>query len=144
LEHRPDLAQLRTDVERSDIEVRFRRNQLFPSLDVVAGYGRRGASTSQVLPPLTPRASAGDAFDQLSDGDAPQEMIGVIFTMPLGRVAERANYRASRHLRNQAELRVRQREELVLREIADAVMTAQNSLRRVEAAETASRYAAQA
>lgn len=144
LAQRPDLAQLRLDVERSDIDLRFRRNQLFPSVDLIAGYGRRGASTDQLPPPLTPDASASEAFDQLSDGTAPTTTIGVIFSMPLSRATERANYRASKHLKAQAELRVRQMEELVLREVTDAVLTAQLSLQRAHAAQRASEFATQA
>jgi outer membrane protein TolC len=51
LAHRPDLLQLKQDVDKASATVRFRRNQLLPSLDMVAGYGRRGASTVQVTPP---------------------------------------------------------------------------------------------
>jgi len=141
LARRPDLVQLRTDVERNDLDLKFRRNQLFPSLDLVAGYGRRGASTDQLPPPLQPRASAREAFDQLTTGSAPTEMIGVIFSLPLGRISERGNYRASRHLKEQAELRLKQKEELVLREISDAVHTSRLSLQRVRAAERASELA---
>ena len=57
LAHRADLAQLKQDVEKSEIDVKYRRNQLFPSLDLVAGYGRKGADTEQLLPPMEPRAS---------------------------------------------------------------------------------------
>jgi outer membrane protein len=144
LQRRPDLAQLRTDVERGDIDLKFRRNQLFPSLDLVAGYGRRGASTAQLPPPLSAQASAREAFDQLRDGTAPNNMIGVIFSLPLSRVAERANYRASRHLKEQAELRVKQLEELILREISDAVQTARLTLDRVHAASQAAEFARRA
>ncbi|MGE3310727.1 MAG: TolC family protein [Limisphaerales bacterium] len=144
LAQRPDLAQLRIEVERGEIDLRFRRNQLFPSVDLVAGYGRRGASTDQLPPPLDPQASGGDAFQQLADGTNPSLMVGVIFSMPLSRASERANYRASRHLKAQAELRVIQKEELVLREITDAVLTAQLSLELARAAERAAALAVQA
>jgi outer membrane protein TolC len=58
-------------------------------------------------------------------------MVGVIFTMPLSRSAERANHRASTQLKAQAELRVKQAEEQVMREISDAVHTARARLERV-------------
>src|SRR5690606_15079444 len=44
---------------------------------------------------------------------------------------ERGAYRASRHFKAQAELRVKQYEEQVMREIADAFHTAQSCLARV-------------
>lgn len=131
LDHRADLAQLKQDVEKSEIDLKYRRNQLFPSLDLVAGYGRKGAGTEQVFPPLGANASLTSAFDQVRDGVAPNEMVGVIFSIPLGRSMERANYRASKQLREQMRLRVKQQEELVMREISDALHTARASLERV-------------
>ena len=128
---RPDLIQLREDVEKASIDVKYRRNQLFPALDLVAGHNRKGSSTDQLLPPLTPAASLPDARDQLRDGDAPTDVVGVIFSMPLTLSSERANFRAAKHVRAQAELRVRQYEELVLREISDAAQTAQARFRHI-------------
>jgi outer membrane protein TolC len=130
-ESRCDLQQLRIDVEKAEIDLRYRRNQLFPSLDLIAGYGRRGSSTDQVLPPLTPSASLDAAYHQITGGDEPNDVLGVSFSVPLGRVAERGNFRASKELKVQAETRLRQFEELVFREIADAIDTASSNLERV-------------
>ncbi len=141
LRQRPDLAQLRQDLERADIDLKYRRNQLFPSLDLVAGYGRRGASTVQTNIGLEAVASAGEAFDQLAAGDNPNDMIGVIFAMPLSRKTERANYRSGKHLKAQAELLVKQKEEIVLREISDALSTARAALVRVQATGRAVQFA---
>ncbi|HEX5221594.1 MAG TPA: TolC family protein [Verrucomicrobiae bacterium] len=132
LNNRADLAQLRQEVEKAGIDLRFRRNQLFPSLNLVAGYGRKGASTDQVLPPQTPSASFPAARDQIENGDSPNDMLGVVFSVPLTLSAERANYRASKHLKAQWELRVKQLEEQVMREISDAVHTVQSRFERVE------------
>ncbi len=141
LDRRPDLAQLRREVEKAEINVKFRRNQLFPSLDLVASYGRRGASVSQMPPSLKANASASDAFDQVSDGTAPSDMIGILFSLPIGRVAERANYRAGKEIKAQAELILKQREEWVMREISDAFHTAQITLERARAAQRAVEFA---
>jgi outer membrane protein TolC len=137
LTNRPDLAQLRQDVEKAATDLKFRRNQLFPSLDIVAGHSRKGASTEQLLPPLSPSASLSAARDQIRNGDAPSDMVGIIFSAPLGRTAERANFRASKYAKAQAELRVKQFEEQVLREISDALHTAQAQFSRVALARRA-------
>lgn len=134
---RPDLAQLRVQVERSKIDVRYRFNQLFPTVNLMAGYGRRGSSTDQDVAPFTPRASLHDVAGQLERGDAPKDMVGVLFSMPLTRKAERGSYQAAKHLRTQAELLVKQKEEFVLREISDAVHTARTSYERALAARKA-------
>ncbi|HWN96703.1 MAG TPA: TolC family protein [Methylomirabilota bacterium] len=141
IERRPDLAQLRVNVDIAKTSLGYRRNQLFPGLDVIAGYGRRGASTAQDVPPFTPEASMGEAFDQISRGDAPRTMIGLALTIPLGKQTERGAYKATRHLKAQAELLVRQREELVLKEVSDAFHNALTSYDRGVAARDAVRYA---
>lgn len=132
LARRPDLAQFREDVAKAQIDVKYRRNQLFPALDVIASHTRRGASTEQLLPPLEPAASFPTARGMLTDNDAPTDLIGVLFSVPLGLSAERANFRASKQLKQQAELRLKQYEELVLRQIADAQQTVQAKHRQVQ------------
>ena len=131
LTNRADLAQLRQEVEKAGIDLRYRRNQLFPSLNLVASYGRKGASTDQVLPPLTPSASFPVALDQIEDGTAPNDMLGVVFSVPLTLSAERGNFRASKQLKAQAELRVKHLAEQVMREISDAVHTARSCFQQV-------------
>lgn len=144
LADRPDLAQLRTALAQGELEVRFRRNQLLPAFDLVAGYGRRGASTDQLPPPLSAEASAADAFAQFGAGTAPNRMVGLVFTLPLSRTADRAAHRSSQHRRDQAELRVKQLEELVLRQIADAAQTVRLTQERTKATAQATDFARQA
>ena len=134
LTRRPDLAQLAKSLENADLARRFHRNQLFPSLDVIGSYGRRGASSVQAFPPDEPSASRSEAFDQLASGIAPSDMIGLIFSLPLTRTTERANYRASKELKKQAELLVKQKEEMILREVSDAIHTARFNLDRYRSA----------
>jgi outer membrane protein TolC len=144
LERRPELAQLREELSRTQLDIRFWRNQLFPGLDVVGSYGRRGASTAQVTPPLFTEASLSDAWDQVVEGSAPNHGIGFIFSMPLSRRLERSRFRASHELRAQAELRVKQFEEQVLREIADAHENARYAWERVNLTRQARAFAADA
>jgi outer membrane protein len=43
LTNRPDLIEARLSVEKAGVMVKFRLNQLFPSLDLVGGYGGLGS-----------------------------------------------------------------------------------------------------
>lgn len=138
---RPDLAQMQVEFERADINLRFRRNQLFPSLDIIGGYGRRGASAGQALPPVSTNASFSTAWEQIDDGDAPNAMVGLVLTTPLGMARERAAYRAGRHLKEQAQLRIKQKEEIILREVSDAHHAARLAFDRVQASRRARAYA---
>ncbi|HYG35956.1 MAG TPA: TolC family protein, partial [Clostridia bacterium] len=108
LEKRPDLAQMKEELARAGIELRFRRNQLFPFLDVIAAYGRRGASAMQTIPPIAAEASLSTAVDQIDDAAAPNQMVGIVLSTPLSRIRERAAHRASKQLKEQAVLRLEQ------------------------------------
>lgn len=141
LTHRPDLIQLTKSVEVANLNVKYRRNQLFPALDLMGSYGRRGASAIQAFPPGQPKAAFSEAVTQLERADAPSDMIGLVLTVPLSRTAERANYRGSKELKKQADLLLKQKEELILREISDAIHTARYSFDRVDAARRASEFA---
>ena len=121
--------------------MKFRKNQLFPSLDVIGGYGRRGASSLQAFPPDQPSAHSSDALDQLQRADAPSDMIGLVLSFPLTRTFDRANYQASKELKRQADLTVKQHEETILREVSDAIFTARFSYDRVAAARRATEFA---
>jgi outer membrane protein TolC len=67
-------------------------------------------------------------------------MVGIALSFPFTAKAERGNFKASKHLRAQAEIFVKQREELVLREISDAFHTARISFDRARMAQDAVRY----
>jgi len=137
LARRPDLTQLRLDVANADLNLKYARNQLFPSLDLVAGYGLRGSDnlTSYETDP-----SAGNAFGQIRSRNNPNDLIGLIFSMPLSRTSERANYKTSQLRKSQAIIVVKQREETVLKQIDDAVKNARTSLQRVTATRLATEY----
>lgn len=140
IERRPDLAWLREEAEKANIDLKFRYNQLFPSLNLVAGWGRKGANTAQDFwAPTT--ASSRPAFDEIGHGSSPSDMVGVVLTVPLSRTAERAQYRQSKERKEQARLYIRQKEELVSREVADALARAESGLRRVDATRDAVRHA---
>jgi outer membrane protein len=139
--YRPDLAQLNWEARNAHLNVKYRRNQLFPSLDIFGSYGRRGSSSLTTFPPDPPRASFGEAWGQLERGDVPSDTVGLILTFPLTMSGERASFRESKLLRHQAELRVKEKEELIMREIADAIQFAQSSYDRLQSAREASRFA---
>jgi len=144
LAQRPDLIQLQKSSENADLNLKFSRNQLYPALDVIGSYGRRGASAVQAFPPDKPSASSSEAWDQIKDGVAPNDMIGVMLTVPLSRTMERNTHKANKRLKAQTELLVEQKKELILREISDAIHNARFSLDRVKAARRATEFAQEA
>lgn len=141
---RPDLERFREDVERASIELKFRRNQLFPSVDLIASYGLRGSDAMQTNGSYSTEASLSRAFDQIENRDAPSHMVGVAFSTPLGLARERANFKAAKALKEQTQLMLKQKEELVLREVSDAVINVQSAFERTKASRRAREYAAEA
>ena len=137
LSKRPDLAQLKVNLDIASITVKYDFNQLFPALNFVASYKLSGNSTLSSNSP----ASATDTLTQIRAGENPTDMIGVLFSMPLTKTADRANYKISKESKAKAAIQVKKLEELVLRQIDDATKNVRTSLESVAATRQATGYA---
>jgi outer membrane protein TolC len=107
---RPDLIQARLAVERSDVAVRFRKNQLFPSLDLLGRYGSYNVEEH-----------ASSAISESARFHDPDYSYGVVLSFPLSNVKERNDYRASKANRWISELQLRKAEQEILLQVADFV-----------------------
>ena len=131
LEHRPDLAQLRLDLEKQGIQVRFQFNQLFPSLDLVGGYGLQSQENST-------EASLAD----IRDRSKPQYGFGVVLSIPLGgNQSARNTYMAGKAAREQSALLLKKTEQNILIQVDDSLSQVQAAYRRTESAKKAREYA---
>ena len=133
LSRRPDLLALKTDLERHGIELKYRRNQLFPQLDLVGTYGQGGSGVD-----------FSGALDVVRQGDAPHYSAGAVLSLPLGNRRERGLYSIARIERDKAVLRLKKAEQDVMVDVAVAVQSAQTAFARLgatrqsrQAAETA-------
>ncbi len=131
--NRPDLNQLRIDVERRDINVRYQQNQMLPSLDLVGSYGRAGSDDT-----------VGSVARDIRREDYPFYSYGVVLSVPLSRKGVRSAYANTKAVRDQAKLRVEQAEQTVMVQIDDAIKSARTNLERVEATRAARQYAEEA
>ena len=111
LSQRPDLIEARLAVEKTGAMVKFRLNQIFPSLDLVGDYGGQGSETHFSGPAL------GDAFSFRN----PQYSYGVVVSFPLDNAGARGDYRASKAAKQIAELQLKKAEQAVLLQVADLV-----------------------
>lgn len=127
---RPDLRQLRLDLENRNITVSYRKNQLFPSLDLTASFGATGRANNH-----------GDAIEEVRSSDFTSYSIGAIFSIPLSNLGPRKQYRISKAQREQAILRLKRLEQNALIEIDDAIVNAQTAFERVQATREARLYA---
>lgn len=127
---RPDLLQARLAVERSDVTVRFRKNQLFPSLDILGRYGS-----------FEIEEGATAAISQAARFHDPDYSYGVVMSFPLDNVKERNDYRASKANRWIAGLQLQKAEQEVLLQVADFVNRVESRFSQVESTRKARTYA---
>ncbi len=130
LRERPDLIQARLAVERSDVVVQFRYNQLFPSLDLVGRYGGLAVDTDPGL-----------SINRALNFRDQEYAYGVVLSLPLSNLAERGYYHASKAGRQLASLQLQKAEQEVLLQIADLVNRAESRFTQVGSTRQARVYA---
>lgn len=130
---RPALLLGRLGLENQDEQVKYRRNQKLPALDLVgdAGYAGVGQEFSS-------------AFKQVRNTDAPYYSYGLQMTIPLGNAVARNNYKIAKTTREQLALEYRKLEQEVLISIENSIAVASTSLERTDATHQASLYAEEA
>ncbi len=139
LTNRPDLIEARLAVQKSGAIVKFRRNQLFPTVDMVGGYG--GTSNPSDSSPLI---SDIFAFRTAFGFQNTEYSYGVVVSFPLDNIAERGNYRASKASKKIAELQLQKAEQDILLQVADLVNRSGSSYSQVGSTRQARIYAEEA
>ncbi|HEY6167894.1 MAG TPA: TolC family protein [Verrucomicrobiae bacterium] len=129
---RPDLAQVRLDIERAGIDVRYTKNQALPELNLLGQYGHARSVAA---------GEFSDAFDSFRRGDQPFYYYGAQLIVPLGNAAARNKYRNSKLATEQVLLIAKKLEQDILVQIDDAVKLARTSFERVDATKQARLYA---
>lgn len=130
LERRPDYRELRHQRERESLRMGFQRNQLWPQLDLTAGYG------------LNARANTfGDVTDRLGRADDPEWTVGLVMRVPLGNRAAWAEYQQARLREEQAQVALERLEQQISAEVDNAVGRVQTNRQRLDATRTAWRMA---
>lgn len=109
LSQRPDLIEARLAVEKTGAMVKFQLNQVFPSLDLVGGYGGLGSVND----------SPGDSLNEALDFGNPKYTFGMVVSFPLDNASARNNYRSSKAAQQMAELQLKKAEQDVLIQVAD-------------------------
>jgi outer membrane protein TolC len=139
LGNRPDLIEARLNVEKTGVMVKFRLNQLFPSLDMVGGYGGTGnpSDGSALLSDIF-------AFRTAFSFHNPEYSYGVVVSFPLDNLTERGNYRSSKAAKKIAELQLQNAEQAVLLQVADYINRVGSRFNQVASTHQARIYAKEA
>jgi outer membrane protein TolC len=130
LEQRPDYLLSKQQVEARDIVLVYRRNQLFPALDVSATYGRNAFGTT-----------SGEYASSMDDNLYAKYGGAVLLRFPLTFRAERDSYKLAKIARQSAVLTLKRKEDSVLQEIDVALKLVQSSYDATESTRAARSYA---
>jgi outer membrane protein len=152
LAERTDVINARKGLDTNDINIRYFKDLSMPALDLTASYGAQGLGgpellragsgiDSQTTGQIRPGSYA-DALALLRNLDYPNWNFAVTLTYPMFGSQATAQHARARLQRNQNLTRIKALEVQVAAEVANAALTVQSNLKRVEAA-TAARELAQ-
>ncbi|MGB0582585.1 MAG: TolC family protein [Limisphaerales bacterium] len=130
LRQRPDLLQARIGIENDGVSLKFRRNQLYPSLDVVASAGYSGNN----------REYAG-VLDDVFDGDSPRYSVGAVLNFPISNRAQRKQYQMQKVRNRRSLLNLKDTEQSIMTEVALNIEQAQTAYDQIATTRTAREFA---
>ena len=151
LAQRTDIITARKNLDASDVTINYFKNQAKPALDLNASYGaqglggtaivRTGPLGNQTISQVIPGGYA-DALSLLKALDYPTWNLNIAMSYPIGGNQAEAQHARAKIQRTQATTRMRALEIQIAAEVANAALTVQSNLKRVDAA-TAARELAQ-
>jgi len=128
--HRPNLAELRLDVHKKELDWKVAKRNLLPKLDFVAS--KKSAGIAKQVP---------DAMDIVRDFEFIGYSFGLVMEIPIGNQAAQGEELGARHQYRLSQRSLRDAENQVALEVREAVRNLNYLSARVEAATTASRVA---
>lgn len=146
LAERTDVLTARKNLDSNDINLQYFKNQSLPAVDLNASYGAQGLGGTSIIRtgPLGNQVISGtvpggyfDALSLLRARDYPTWNLNVTMSYPIGGNQADAQYARARVQRSQATTRLRALEVQIAAEVANAALTVQSNLKRVEAASAA-------
>jgi outer membrane protein TolC len=130
LSKRPDIQEMRINLEKQDIITRFTYNQLFPSFDLVGSYGWQAV-----------QHRFSDSWNDIGEGANPFYSVGVVVSFPLGNRTARNEYQASKLAKQQAFLQYKKLEQGVITEVDTAVKLAETTYKQITSTRKAREFA---
>jgi outer membrane protein TolC len=140
---RSDIARLKLEIESSDINLKYYKNQRLPRLDLEATLGANGLSGKErniVFEGFEIETSAAhtgnypDSLSRMSEADGYEWYAGLRFSYPLGNRSASAQFRQAGHKKRQAVYALKRLEDTTEKEIKNALVTVKRSLQRIEVA----------
>ena len=126
LKDRPDYAQAKLDIENKNIQVKFAKNQLLPTLDLTGSIALNGLSEE-----------FGEAVDDFGRGEFYQWVVGFKVEFPLRNRAAKSTLTRRKLETAQALLSLKNLEQQILLEVREAVRGILTAQKRVTATRAA-------
>jgi len=142
LDQRTDLLTARKNLESSDVNIRYLRNQMLPALNAVATLGTRGLGGNQFIREggvVVGSIPGGwpDAFAMMRRFDYPNWTVGATFSYPLGKSSQEAAFARAKLQYQQSQSQIRALELTVATEVTNAALQVESTLKRMEASRAA-------
>ena len=142
LDQRTDLLTARKNLESSDVNIRYLRNQMLPALNAIATLGTRGLGGNQFIREggvVVGSIPGGwpDAFAMMRQFDYPNWTVGATFSYPLGKSSQEAAFARAKLQYQQSQSQIRALELTVATEVTNAALQVESTLKRMEASRAA-------
>lgn len=126
LDKRPEYAAAKLTLQNSNLDLRVKRNQLLPSLQLQGNVGLNGLN-----------GTTGGDLDRLTSGDFTQWSAALVLTYPLGNRSARSAFLQARLSHDQAETSLLNLKRQIISQVREAVRRIDADVRRVEATRAA-------
>ena len=142
LDQRTDLLTAKKNLESSDVNIRYLRNQMMPALNATATLGTRGLGGDQFIRENgvvvgTIPGGWPDAFAMMRQFEYPNWTVGATFSYPLGKSSQEASYARAKLQYQQSQSQIRALELTVATEVTNAALLVESTLRSMEASRAA-------
>lgn len=126
IEQRPEIAQAKKNIESGELNKRFARNQLLPTLSFQGTMGLAGLG-----------ADYGDSFTRNFSGDFYNYGAGLVFSYPLGNRSAVSTYNKRKLEAQNAEVALTNIRQQIIVGIREAVRRVQTDFKRIETTKSA-------
>ena len=149
LRNRTDLDRIDKNLETTDTNIRFYRNQRLPDVNLSVNYALTGLGGTRLIRtggfPGTvvgeERTSFGGVLGDILSNDFPNWTVGLTVAYPIGTSFADANLERSRLEQTQSEVNRRSLELRITSEVRDAARNVRTNLQRVEATRASREFA---
>ena len=147
LEKRPDFKQAQIGLDIRKVEVKYTKNQMLPSLDLIGSIGTNGLSggnnpttfgqdPNEPPPPPGPpspwRGERNDTFEYMRDMDYYTYQVGVRLEFPLENRLARSQHTRARVQAMQAEIDLQSVENTIINEVRESIRLLETTRRVID------------